>query len=100
MSQVAVPLPTAKPRVDFRRLLDSINAGGRKTGACTPTLCDRWNKATDDEKRVIEAVLAFEQVTGKRATPENIDLVRARRSKMDKDTGDTRTAKAINGDSL
>src|SRR5688572_15000125 len=88
MAQSALAFPSPKPRIDFRKVLNAINADGRITGSCSPTLCAYWNAASADERRIIEAVLAFEQVTGERARPENIDRIRAWRSKMDKDTAD------------
>jgi hypothetical protein len=73
----------------FNHVLDAINAGGRMTGAANPTLCAYYRqKAQDNERRIVDAILAFEQVTGKRACAENIEVVRAWRSRMDKETAE------------
>lgn len=70
-------------------MLEAINHGGRITGSANPTLCAYyWEKAQDDEKRIIDAILAFEQVTGRRACTENIEVIRAWRSRMDKETAE------------
>ncbi len=73
----------------FNRVLKAINAGGRMTGSANPTLCAYyWQEAQNDERRIIDAILAFEQVTGRRACTENIEVIRAWRSRMDKETAE------------
>jgi prophage antirepressor-like protein len=58
----------------FEDLIDAMNAGNRRgPGQWTPGACAVWRKATPQDARLLEALVAWELSTGRRAQPSDED---------------------------
>jgi hypothetical protein len=76
----------------FEELLAAANESktGRSPGQWTPAACRVWREAEPEASRLLEAALAWELVTGRKATADDEGAVRDRRRQMDEATAATK----------
>jgi hypothetical protein len=67
---------------------------GRNAGQWTPGACKIWREAAPEESRLLEAAIAWELASARRAQPGDEAAVRERRRQMDEATAAARTVKA------
>jgi hypothetical protein len=69
----------------FEELLAAANESktGRGPGQWTPAACRVWRAAEPEDARLLEAALAWELATGRKATADDEGAVRERRRMMD-----------------
>ena len=72
----------------FAELLAAANESktGRGPGQWTPAACRVWREAELGASRLLEAALAWELATGRKATPNDEGAVGDRRRQMDEAT--------------
>ena len=69
----------------FEELLAAANESktGRSPGQWTPAACRVWREAEPEASRLLEAALAWELATGRKAMVDDEGAVRDRRRQMD-----------------
>lgn len=82
--------------MNFAELLTAANDSkvDRKVGQWTPGACKVWRDAEPEDARLLEAALAWELATGRKAGQGDEAAVRERRRMMDEATAAARAAKA------
>ena len=72
----------------FEELLAAANKSktGRSPGQWTPAACRIWREAELEDARLLEAALAWELATGRKATADDEGAVRERRRLIDEAT--------------
>jgi hypothetical protein len=80
----------------FAELMEAANASkaGRNSGQWTPEACRIWREAEPEMSKVLEAAIAWELTSRRRARPEDEAEVREVRRQMDEATAAQRAAKA------
>lgn len=79
----------------FKDLIDAMNIrNDRKPGQWTPGACAVWRRVEPQDARLLEAMVAWELVQGRRAQPSDEDEVRQRLALMDEATAAVRAARA------
>lgn len=61
----------------YADIIKAMNTKHRDPAACTPIVCDVWRAQGDDGQMLINAILGFETVKGRRAKEEDEAEVRA-----------------------
>ena len=81
--------------MNFVDLMAAANESktGRGPGQWTPAACRVWRAAEPEDARLLEAALAWELATGRKAKPEDEGAVRDRRRQMDEATAAAKAEK-------
>jgi hypothetical protein len=81
----------------FAELLAAANESktGRGPGQWTPAACRVWREAEPEASRLLEAALAWELATGRKATAEDEGAVRDRRRQMDVATAAAKAERVV-----
>jgi hypothetical protein len=79
----------------FADLLVAVNDGNSRTpGQWTPKACAVWRNVSARDSRLLEALVAWELVQGRRVQPSDEDEVRQRLQQMERVTAEVRAVKA------
>jgi hypothetical protein len=76
----------------FAELMEAANASKhpRLSGQWTPLACQIWREADPEDARLLEAAIAWELASGRRAMSIDEAEVRERRAAMDEATAATK----------
>jgi hypothetical protein len=79
----------------FADLLIAVNDGNRRgPGQWIPIACAVWRNVNARDARLLEALVAWELVQGRRVQPSDEDEVRQRLQQMERVTPEVRAVKA------
>ena len=80
--------------MNFTELLAAANESktGRKPGQWTPMACKIWREAEPGSSRLLEAAIAWEMGSGRKAKPDDEPMIRDYLQRMDEATAAQKAA--------